>query len=148
MNSITAWLRTALFAVLVGSLGFLTVSSAQAQDARIKLEVFKVGFIVGGGGGNGTLIHKGKGYPLRVGGIGIGATIGISSAELIGEVYNLSKPEDITGTYTAVGGSAVLGGGASSAELVNSKGVRLNVRGRSVGLELSLDLSGLKISLR
>ena len=148
MQNITGWMRTALFAVLVGSFGFLTVSTTQAQDARIKLEVFKVGFIVGGGGGNGTLIYKGKGYPLQVGGIGIGATIGISSAELIGEVYNLSKPEDINGTYTAVGGSAVLGGGASAAELVNSKGVRLHVRGRSIGLELSLDLGGLKISMR
>lgn len=137
-----------ILAAMVGLSAMLHVSVSQAADASIKLEIFRAGFIVGVGGGSGTLVYDGKGYPLRVGGVSLGATIGASSAELIGEVTGLTRPEDIEGTYTAVGGSAVLAGGGSAAELRNSKGVQLRVRGRSIGLELSLDLSGLKISLR
>lgn len=140
--------RNLFLALCVAAMGFAPIGTTHAQDATIQFEVFKAGFIVGGSGGRGTLIYKGKGYPVSIGGISLGATIGVSHAELIGDVYNLKRPEDIAGTYTAVGGSAVLGGGISAAELENSRGVRLNVRGRSIGLELSLDLSGLQLSLR
>lgn len=147
MFPVWSYARSALFALTVAIAGFASATSASAQDATIELEVFKAGFIIGGGGGSGTLFYKGKGYRLDVGGISLGATIGVSKAELIGEVHNLKKPEDIAGTYTAVGGSAVLGGGVRAADLENSKGVRLHVQGRSIGLELSLDLAGLQINL-
>lgn len=137
-----------LFAALIAGFAMLPVTPSQAENASIKLEIFKAGFIVGASGGHGTLFYNSQGYPLNVGGVSLGATIGASSAELIGEVIGLTKPEDIAGTYTAVGGSAVLGGGGSAAELQNSNGVLLRVRGRSVGFELSLDLAGLAISLR
>jgi len=128
--------------------GLFPAGDTNAQDATIEFAVFKVGFIVGAGGGTGTLTYQGKSYPLRVGGVSLGATIGASRAELVGNVYNLSKPEDIEGTYTAAAGSAVLAGGGSVANLQNSKGVSLSVSGRSIGLEFSLNLSGLRISLR
>ena len=137
-----------MIALAVACVGLVPVSGANAQDARIELSVFKAGFIVGAGGGGGYLYYKGKGYPLSVGGISLGATIGASKAELIGEVYNLKNVSDIAGTYSAVSGSAVLGGGGSITELQNSKGVQLRLSGKSIGLELSVDLSGLKIDLR
>ena len=148
MLSIWSYARSTLLALAVALVGLTPATTSSAQDATIEMDVFKVGFIVGGSGGRGILYYKGKGYRLNVGGISLGATIGASKAELVGEVYNLSKPEDIAGTYTAVSGSAVLGGGASAADLQNVKGVRLHVRGRSIGLELSLNLSGLQINLR
>jgi len=42
---------------------------------------------------------------------------------------------------------AVAGGG-KVAELKNSKGVVLKVKGKEVGLELALDLSGMEIALK
>ena len=141
-------LRRALPALLIALSLFVPATATQAQDATIQFDVFKAGFIVGGAGGSGTLNYKGKGYPLSVGGISIGVTIGVSQAELVGDVFNLSKPEDIAGTYNAVGGSAVLGGGVSGVELQNSKGVKLKVQGKSMGLEFSVELSGLEISLK
>jgi len=44
-------------------------------------------------------------------------------------------------------GAAVVGGG-KVAELKNSKGVVLKVKGKEVGLELALDLSGMGVSLK
>lgn len=123
-------------------------SAAQAPSGTIEFKVFKVGFIVGAGGGSGTLIYEGRRYPLSVGGVSLGATIGASSADLVGEVYNLTNPSDIQGTYTAASAGAAIAGGAMTASLKNSRGVVLKVRGRQIGLELSLDLSGLSIKLK
>jgi hypothetical protein len=148
MLSFWSYPRTLLLALVLALVGLSPATTASAQDATIELDIFKAGFIIGGGGGHGVLYYKGHGYPLKVGGISLGATIGASKAELIGEVSNLSKPEDIAGTYTAVSGSAVLAGGVTSADLKNTNGVQLHLHGRSIGLELSLDLSGLEISLR
>ncbi len=137
-----------LLVAFMAVLGFLPMTTAQAENASIQFEVFRAGFIVGGQGGGGTLIFQGKGYPIRVRGLSLGATIGVARAELVGEVSNINRPEDIEGVYTAVGGAAVLAGGASTVEMVNSNDVRMRLRGRAIGLELSIDLSGMRILMR
>ena len=124
------------------------VPASAAADGSIAFTLYKAGFIVGGSGGTGTLKVKGKSYPINIGGVSLGATIGVSKAELIGEVYNLKKPADIEGTYTAVQAGVAVAGGGKVAELKNSKGVVLKVKGKEVGLELALDLSGMGVSLK
>jgi hypothetical protein len=120
--------------VAAGTMLFASLAAA-APDGTIDLTLYKAGFIVGGSGGSGTLKFKGKQYPVEIGGVSLGATIGASKAELIGEVYNLKSPGDIEGTYAAVqAGVAVVGGG--------------KVKGKEVGLELALDLSGMGVSLK
>ena len=142
--------RLASFVVfaLIAIFFFVTPTAAQAPTGTIEFRVFKVGLIVGAGRGRGTLLYKGKTYPLKVGGVSVGATIGMSSADLVGEVYNLNNPADIQGTYTATSASVAIAGGGMTASLRNSKGVELKVRGKQIGLELSLDLSGLRISMQ
>jgi len=39
---------------------------------------------------------------VSIGGVSLGATVGASKAELIGEVKNLKQPSDIAGAYAAV----------------------------------------------
>ena len=119
-----------------------------AATGTVHVEIAKAGFIVGVGGGRGTLVFQGRRYPLRVGGLSFGATIGASKAELVGRAYNLRRPSDITGTYTAVGGGVAVGGGASAIRLQNAKGVVLDLRGRTIGLELNANVSGVEIGLR
>jgi len=130
-----------------GTLLFANVAVA-APDGTIDLTLYKAGFIVGGSGGSGTLKFKGKQYPVDIGGVSLGATIGASKAELIGEVYNLKNASDIEGTYSAVQAGVAVVGGGKVAELKNSKGVVLKVKGKQVGLELALDLSGMGVSLK
>lgn len=139
----TSLVALALFAAL----SFSAPASAQAPSGTIEFRVFKVGFIVGGGGGRGTLHYQGQSYPLRIGGISLGVTIGVSSTDLVGEVYNLTNPADIQGTYSAASASLAIAGGGMVANLRNSRGVVLKVRGRQIGLKLSLDLGGLNINL-
>jgi hypothetical protein len=122
--------------------------SATAQDARIQFTVAKAGLILGFGVGSGTLYYKNKAYPISVGGISVGATIGASVAKLSGTVRHLTRPSDIEGKYSAVGGSAAYVVGVKAATLKNNRGVIMSVAGPQAGLELSLNLSGITISLQ
>ena len=47
----------------------------------------------------------------------LGATIGVTKAELIGEVYNLKSVNDIAGTYTAAQAGFAVAGGSKVADL-------------------------------
>jgi hypothetical protein len=133
--------------VAVSAMLFTSLASA-APDATIEFSLYKAGFIVGASGGNGTLTFKGKKYPVNVGGVSIGATIGASKADLVGEVYNIKSPKDIEGTFVAGQASAALVVGGKVVELKNSKGVVLKVKGVQWGAELALDLSGMEIQLK
>lgn len=133
--------------VAVGTMLFASVASA-APSGTIEFSLYKAGFIVGGSGGSGTLKFKGKQYPINIGGVSLGATIGVSKAELIGEVYNMKQPGDIEGTYSATQAGVAVAGGEKVFNLKNSKGVELKVKGKQIGLELSLDLNGMQVSLK
>ena len=113
----------------------------------VRLSLFKVGFIVGVGGGSGTLTYNGIVYPLNVGGVALG-TIGIAGMDLTGTASNLRSPTDIAGTYGAASASIAVVGGGKVATLQNEKGVILSVQGVEIGLEASLDLGGLTIALQ
>jgi lipid-binding SYLF domain-containing protein len=144
------WSLIGTTAALILAAGTLLVANqaSKAPAGTIELTLYKAGFIVGGSGGSGTLKFNGKEYKLNIGGVSLGATIGVSKAELIGEVYNLKTPSDIEGTYSAGQASVAVAGGGKVAELKNSKGVVLKVKGKQVGLELALDLSGMEVKLK
>ena len=121
---------------------------AQAPAATVQLHIIKGSYIIGASGGSGVLFFQGQAWPLGIGGLSIGLSIGGSTAELIGEVYNLSSPYDIEGIYGAVNTSYAVAGGDSALMLRNARGVELRLRGKQIGLEFSLDLSGISISIQ
>jgi len=106
-----------------------------------------VGFIVGVGGGSGTLTFKGKHYRLSISGVSAG-TIGVASMSLVGTATNLRTAADIAGSYSAASAGLAVAGGGKVATLQNANGVVLQLQGRQVGFEASVAVSGLTISLR
>jgi hypothetical protein len=142
--------RRKAIAAVVGGAALLLIGASvpsEAASGTVRVTVSRGGFIVGVGGGSCTLTFRGKTYRLSVGGVSVG-TIGIARADLVGTASNLNTAEDIAGTYTAVGASVAIAGGAKVAQLRNSRGVMLRLRGRQVGFEASLNLSGLTLSLQ
>ena len=111
------------------------------------MKVAQAGFIVGIGGGTGTLTFKGRSYPLRVGGLSAG-TIGVASAEFVGTASNLRVPQDIVGTYSAAGAGVAVAGGVKSVTLRNGKGVVMRLRGREVGFEATLGVGGVEVTMQ
>ncbi len=136
----------AVFATIV-SIAFAAATPSQAQTGAVRLNIVKVGFIVGAGGGSGTLSYHGKTYRLSVGGVSLGS-LGVASADLVGTASNLHRPSDIAGTYGAAGAGFTFVGGGQVATLQNEKGVVLTLQGRQVGFQASLGLAGMTISLR
>ncbi len=145
----TVGMSPKLSVVILSAVVFLASTlTATAQDARIRLQIVKAGLIVGVGGGSGTLFFRGRNYPLSISGLSIGATIGASATNLSGTVRNLKRPSDIAGQYSAVGGGGAIIAGAAAVELQNSRGVIIRVSGPKAGLEFSLNLGGITISLQ
>jgi hypothetical protein len=142
--------RTAKSCAVVLAAAVLLAGAASrtyADTGTVQLKVTKVGFIVGVGGGSGTLHFKGHNYRLSVGGVSAG-TIGAAGANLTGTARNLRSAADIAGTYSAASASVAVAGGAKAVTLQNSNGVVLTLQGKQVGFEASLSLSGLTISLQ
>ncbi len=122
-------------------------TQSQAQTGTIRLHIVKAGFIIGAGGGSGTLTYHGKTYRLSVGGVGIGS-LGVAAVDLVGTASNLRSPGDIAGSYGAVGAGATFVGGGQVATLQNEKGVVLSVRGAQAGFQISLGLAGMTITMQ
>lgn len=135
-------------AILAAAVMLVTFAlPSYADSGTVRFRIVRGGFIVGAGGGSGTLVFHGRSYPLSVGGLSVG-TFGAASADVVGRAFNLRRPQDIVGTYTAVGAGVAIAGGATAARLQNQNGVVMEVRGRQIGLEASLNLSGMSVSMR
>jgi len=122
-------------------------SQSYAETGSVRFHIVKAGFIVGIGGGSGTLNFKGRNYRLSIGGVNAG-TIGASAVDLVGTASNLRTAADIVGTYTQGSAALAIVGGGRVATLQNTNGVVIKVRGPAIGLEASLSLSGMTISMQ
>ena len=140
---------TKLCAAIVVAAIMLTgaLSWSYAETGSVRLNIIKAGFIVGIGGGSGTLNFQGRNYQLSIGGINVG-TIGASAVDLVGTAENLRTAADIVGTYTQGSAALAIVGGGRVAELQNANGVVIKVKGPEIGLEASLSLSGMTISMQ
>jgi hypothetical protein len=142
-------LRNVLIAMVAALAAIATQSTApaSAQDAHIELNIGKITFLVGGSGGFGTLYIGDQTFPLAIGGVTVGATVSFSRANLVGDVFDLHNPSDIEGIYTAGTAGLAAAGGLAFVQLTNSKGVMIQLSGRQLGLDASLDLSGMRIRI-
>src|SRR5260221_13498435 len=94
---------------------FPAMAADQAPDGTIELSGGSVAVGIGYSWGSGKLVFQGKQYSLKVSGLSI-ADVGVSDYTATGSVYNLKKPEDFAGTYTAAtAGVTVAGGGSGGA---------------------------------
>ena len=132
---------------IAASMVIAALSQSYAETGSVRFHIVKAGFIVGIGGGSGTLNFRGRNYRLSIGGINVG-TIGASAVDLVGTASNLRTAGDIVGTYTQGSAALAIVGGGRVATLQNANGVIIRVRGPAIGLEASLSLSGMTISMQ
>jgi len=137
------WVGLLALAALIGA-----VSMASAADGSINIRILKAGFVVGGSAGDGVLTFQGRKYPLSVGGLSYGFTFGASETRLHGTVKNIQRASDVSGVYAQGGAGAALGKGAQVVVLTNQNGAVLELSGEQTGVIVSLDLSGLALSLK
>ena len=64
-------------ALLMGSLA-LAADAAKKPSGTVTIDETQFGFIIGGSAGGGELVFKGKKYPFKIGGLSVGANVGVS----------------------------------------------------------------------
>jgi hypothetical protein len=131
-------------ALAVGALA----TPVQAATGSVYLKIINAGFIFGVSGGEGTLTFGGRTYGLAIGGLSAGLTAGLAGQELVGTAYHLRSARDIQGVYSKVGVNASAPSGRAYVDLANVNGVTLRLQGRQTGFMISVDLSGLTLTLK
>jgi hypothetical protein len=122
-------------------------SQPGSPSGSVTIHQTQIAFIGSGAVGGGTLNYRGRAYPFKLGGLGIGG-IGISRLDASGTVYNMRRLQDINGVYGQVrSGWAVGDQGRGKMWLQNSNGVYLKLQARRQGLALSLGADGMVIQL-
>jgi hypothetical protein len=99
--------------------------------------------------GHGTLYFSKdqKQYKFKLSGVSI-ADVGGAGITAEGEVYNLSKPADLNGSYSAVTAGVTVIEGGSVAYLKNSNGVVIKLHSQTGGLRFNLSANGMNITLQ
>jgi hypothetical protein len=130
---------------LVAAIGIATPSHATTGTVRVT--VAKAGFIVGAGGGRGTLAFRHRLYPFTVQGLSVGLTAGASISKLVGRAEYINELGDFTGTYAVMGAGGALIAGVGGVQLKNAKGVVITLQGPKGGLEVSANAAKVVITL-
>ena len=136
------WIALTAF---VGAIGVATPSHAITGTVRVT--VAKAGFILGAGGGRGTLSFRHRLYPFTVQGLSLGLTAGASINKLVGRADYINELGDFAGTYSVVGAGVALVGGVGGVQLRNNKGVVITLQGPKGGLEASANVTKVVITL-
>ena len=136
------WAALTAFVAAIG----VTMPS-HAITGTVRVTVAKAGFVVGAGGGRGTLSFRHRLYPFTVQGFSVGLTAGASINKLVGRADNINELRDFSGTYSVIGAGSALVGGAGGVQLRNNKGVVITLQGPKGGLEASANVAKVVITL-
>ena len=99
--------------------------------------------------GHGTLYSSKdqKEYKFKISGVSV-ADVGGAGITAEGEVYNLARPADLSGDYSAVTAGVTVIEGGSVAYLKNDKGVVIKLHSQTGGLRFNLSANGMHVTLQ
>jgi hypothetical protein len=146
--------RKKLLVFMMAALSLATVVSVGAQQQEkalhpmgfINFEYTNVAAGIGVSWGKGWLAFEGKNYPIKVEGLSI-AAVGISKVNAVGNVYNLTKPADLVGTYGAVSGGIAIAGGVKGVLAKNDRGVVIDLVASQKGVAINIGAGGFTIKM-
>jgi hypothetical protein len=127
--------------------GGVAAETPKQPVGQVTIDETQFGFIVGGSTGGGVLTYDGKQYPFKLGGVSLGANIGVSKFAAKGEVYDMKDISQFAGTYARLTGSVALGGGVGGMTLKNENGVVMRLEGTTQGLQINAGSSGVQVTL-
>jgi hypothetical protein len=147
MTKVRTVSRFALFFLVMAVATTAVAAEKATPSGKVAIETTSIAVGVGVSWGDGKLTFKGKTYPFSIDGLSL-VDWGISKAQANGDVYNLTDPAKLGGTYVAAEAGLTLAGGMGGMVLRNQDGVILHLRSVSQGARLQLGTSGLKITMK
>ena len=139
--------RFALFFLVTALASYAVAAEKATPSGKVTMQSTSIAVGIGVTWGDGKLTFKGKDYPFSIDGLTL-VDWGISKAQAEGEVYNLTDPAKLGGTYLAAEAGLTLAGGMGGMVLRNQDNVVLHLRSVSQGARLQLGTSGLIIKLK
>jgi hypothetical protein len=139
--------RIALFFLAMAVATTAVAAEKATPSGKVTIQSTSIAAGIGVTWGDGKLTFKGKDYPFSVDGLTL-VDWGISKASANGDVYNLTDPAKLGGTYVAAEAGLTLAGGMGGMVLRNQDGVILHLRSVSQGAQLQLGTSGLIIKMK
>ena len=139
--------RLAVFFLAMAVASIAVAAQKATPSGKVTLESTSIAAGIGVSWGDGKLTFKGKTYPFSIDGLSL-VDWGISKAQATGDVYNLTDPAKLGGTYVAAEAGLTLAGGMGGMVLRNQDGVILHLRSVSQGARLQLGTSGLIIKMK
>jgi hypothetical protein len=125
----------------------VNANDKMVSAGTVEIEQTRISFIGSATGGGGILHFRGKDYPFKIGGLGIGG-IGITKLEAVGTVYNLNDPSNFPGTYGEFRAGMTVGQGKNHLWLKNGNGTVLELKGQSKGVALNLGAGAVSIAYK
>lgn len=139
--------RFALFFLVMVAATTAGAAEKATPSGKVTMQSTSIAAGIGVTWGDGKLTFKGKDYPFSIEGLTL-VDWGISKAQAEGEVYNLTDPAKLGGTYLAAEAGLTLAGGMGGMVLRNQDNVVLHLRSVSQGARLQLGTSGLTIKMK
>ena len=137
----------ALFFLVMAVATTAVAAEKATPSGKVTMESTSIAAGIGVTWGDGKLTFKGKTYPFSIDGLTL-VDWGISKAQANGDVYNLTDPAKLGGTYLAAEAGLTLAGGMGGMVLRNQDNVVLHLRSVSQGARLQLGTSGLIIKMK
>ena len=147
MSKVRTVSRFALFFLVMAVATTAVAAEKATPSGKVTMESTSIAAGIGVTWGDGKLTLKGKTYPFSIDGLTL-VDWGISKAQATGDVYNLTDPAKLGGTYVAAEAGLTLAGGMGGMVLRNQDGVILHLRSVSQGARLQLGTSGLIIKMK
>lgn len=137
---------TLLVFASLASVSLLATAADNNPDATIAISGNTVAVGAGYTQGNGTLHYGGHSYSVRLEGLSVGS-VGAASITASGNVYHLTRLEDIDGNYTAVSAGVTLGGGGAASSMQNQNGVVIELHSTTEGVHANVSIDGFTLKL-
>ncbi len=139
--------RLALFFLVMALANHAVAAEKAKPSGKVSIESTSIAAGIGVSWGDGKLNFKGKDHPFSIEGLSL-VDWGISKANAVGEVYDLTDVAKFAGTYVAAEAGFALAGGVGGMVLRNQNGVIIHLRSVSQGTKLQLGTSGLTIKMK
>ena len=119
---------------------------ADQPSGTISIELKSASAVLGASWGQGVLTFGPRTYAFKIKGLKV-LSVGLTTASANGDVYKLTNPADLAGTYqdASRAGLTFIKKGPKDVVVQNGKGVVLHLKATSVGLGLGLVEGGLTI---
>ncbi|MBU4448129.1 MAG: DUF1134 domain-containing protein [Proteobacteria bacterium] len=139
-----------LLSLALAAFLLLAVTPGVAQGpyyavGSVSVDMTSVAAGVGASWGSGVLKFKGQSHLFKIDGLSVGS-VGISSINAVGNVYNMTSISQFPGNYAALGAGVTLAGGVAGLKMQNQSGVIINLYAVQQGVQLNIGPQGFTVS--